>query len=138
MHTIRGTGKYSYTYWVFIKSYGKENMSQIPLKELKKVHIRAEELCEICGSTGGSWGLQHAHILHRKLGGRHGAMAKLINDSRNVWLGCNACHWGFDHGKFNESVVETLKKKLDWYSWEKEYKEILNSLGVQRETLTTQ
>ena len=97
----------------------------IPQETRLAVWDRAGAKCEWCSTTYRGDRLQLAHLEHRKLGGRHGIMAKAIHDSRNVALLCLKCHNILDRRAWNPEVREKmmtfLKDKLDWAGWQKEY-----------------
>jgi hypothetical protein len=80
---------------------------------------RSGSMCEFCGAPG----VQMSHLLHRKIGGRHGVLKAAINDPRNVAFLCLLCHNKLD-GRQNgnrDSMMATLKAKIDWTSWAQEY-----------------
>jgi len=95
-------------------------------KTIETIKERSKGICEYCGGPGDFRGLQTAHITHRKLGGRNGIMAKIINDSRNMALLCAQCHDRIDRRvpikpKEREIMLTKLKRKLDWYEWKQEH-----------------
>ena len=98
----------------------------IPEKVIQKVNERAGGLCEWCGQSGGIIGLQNAHIVHRKMGGRSGQMAKVIDDSRNIALLCaTPCHDILDNRIYKpedrKRMLVYLKRKISWGQWATEY-----------------
>jgi hypothetical protein len=49
--------------------------------------------CEDCDDKNLDWrGHQFSHEIHRKLGGRHGEMRKIINHRSNIKYRCAVCH----------------------------------------------
>ncbi len=96
----------------------------ITLKTRKEIIIRSGNLCEFCRSPGGFFGLQFAHITHRKIGGRHGEMKKIINDKRNIAHLCQFCHDTLDHRaispKLRDEMLCTIKNRIGWQIWAKE------------------
>jgi hypothetical protein len=78
----------------------------------------------LCPNPGGDFrGIQKAHILHRKMGGRHGRMKKIIDDSRNVADLCAICHDIIDRrvkSPLRETYLEAIKDVKDWGSWVRE------------------
>jgi hypothetical protein len=82
---------------------------------------RAGGLCEGCSGIGDFRGLQHAHLVHRCMGGRKGLMKDKINDSANVALLCANCHDILDGRVYNPSesvrLSLQLKTKTGWYEW---------------------
>ncbi len=96
----------------------------ITLKTRKEIIIRSGNLCEFCRSPGGFFGLQFAHITHRKIGGRHGEMKKIINDKRNIAHLCQFCHDVLDNRAIfpirQEEILRKLKKRIGWHDWAKE------------------
>jgi hypothetical protein len=94
--------------------------STIPKATKDAVNRRADCKCEF---SGGIHNLDYAHITHRRLGGRHGKWAKIINDPRNVCLLARPWH-DIMHGHETtqqKQLVLYLKLKTDWYSWAKEF-----------------
>jgi hypothetical protein len=90
----------------------------IPLSSKKAVRARSGDLCEFCKSP--RW-LQFAHILHRKMGGRHGEMAVIIHDPRNIAHLCRQCHDVLDR-RIHDSIkwIElgaVLLPKIGWDEW---------------------
>jgi len=81
---------------------------------------RSSSLCEYCGAPA----VQFAHLLHRKMGGRHGKMKAAIDDPRNVAHLCLKCHDSIDGRQYNQLTfqVEVLRLKIGWYEWAKEIK----------------
>lgn len=88
------------------------------LIQAKAVLDRSGSLCEACGAPG----VQMAHLLHRRMGGRHGIMRSKINDPRNIAFLCLDCHNTLDgRSRGNkEKLMETLKNKIGWHQWEAE------------------
>lgn len=76
----------------------------------REVWERAEGKCEWvengtrCNSTGDWRGLQNAHIIHRKMGGRHGKMKAVIDNKDNILLLCAYHHDLFD-GRVRKEVI---------------------------------
>ncbi|MFA5317166.1 MAG: HNH endonuclease signature motif containing protein [Dehalococcoidales bacterium] len=84
---------------------------------------RSGGLCESCGQQAQDL----AHITDKKMGGRHGAMQKIINDPRNIAALCRPCH-DLLHHKRKESfpgerlgVLQKIKIKTDWNEWRREF-----------------
>ena len=93
----------------------------IPLSTKKTVRRRSCDLCEFCGT---SHNLQMAHIMHRKMGGRHGIWKKIINDPRNIAHLCLNCHDVFD-GRAHDPIKRiamrpVLQMKTGWFEWARE------------------
>ncbi len=100
----------------------------IPRKVLRQIDERSCGRCEYvrCLKPGGDFrGLQNAHIVHRGLGGRHGKMETIINDSRNIAKLCAYEHDIIDRRilapeEERESILEAIKEKIGWYAWARE------------------
>jgi len=95
----------------------------------KQIVERAGGVCEYTGTHGDFRGLQRAHIVHRKIGGRNGPMEKIIDDPRNSALVTADIHDLIDgrrHGwpGEREKVLAYLKNKIGWYEWSKEYDKV--------------
>jgi len=110
------------------KSYLRS--TDIPQKTKDFVLERSNGVCEIpnCSLTDFR-GYCYVHIEHRKVGGRKGKMAELINDPRNVVRGCFAHHDIIDNrvkssGRMREFIMDIFKKKSNWDSWDKETKDL--------------
>lgn len=109
--------------------YNKDNSITKSVREL--VLIRSNNQCEVpgCQTPNGDYrGLCFMHITHRKMGGRNGLSAELINDPRNIARGCYYHHDIIDNrikSDNRENILEHLKRKIDWYDWFKEYKGLL-------------
>lgn len=88
---------------------------------------RSEGLCEYTRTKGDFLGLQRAHIVHRKMGGRNGTMVKIIDDPRNSALVTADIHDLIDRRRperylgERDEVLEYLKRKIDWYDWQEEH-----------------
>ena len=97
----------------------------IPQETRLAVWDRAGAKCEWCGQAYWQARLQLAHLEHRKLGGRHGIMAKAIHDPKNIALLCSGCHDILDRRAWSpedrERMMIFLKDRLDWSSWAEEY-----------------
>lgn len=89
------------------------------LIQAKAVLDRSGSLCEACGAPG----LEIAHLLHRKQGGRHGIMRSAIHDVRNLAFLCKPHHDELDNRRKGnrDKLMATLKAKTDWSSWATEY-----------------
>jgi hypothetical protein len=97
----------------------------IPKTVIQQVDERARGLCEWCGQSGGILGLQHAHLVHRKMGGR-GKAARIIDDPRNIALLCGTpCHDILDSRIYKPEarkiMLVYLKRKIGWEGWANEY-----------------
>jgi len=84
---------------------------------------RSGGLCENCGRPA----QDPAHITDKKMGGRHGAMQKIINDPRNIAAICRSCH-DLLHHKRKESfpgerlgVLQKIKTATNWNEWRREF-----------------
>lgn len=92
----------------------------IPQSTKDAVNRRADYRCEF---SGGIHNLEYAHITHRRMGGRHGKWAKIINDPRNIALLAHNWH-EIMHGvdcELKTKLIMFLKLKTGWYDWAKEY-----------------
>lgn len=97
-------------------------------KTVEAVLQRSGGLCEAPDCAGQDFrGFQHAHLLHRKMGGRHGQMERIIDDPRNVAYLCANCHDLLDGRVYNPTeaakLSEYLKNKTDWQEWREEHSE---------------
>lgn len=102
---------------------GLKNMNQ---KTVEVVLQRSGGICEAPDCAGPDFrGLQHAHLLHRKMGGRHGVMERIIDDPRNVTLLCANCHDLLDGRVYSPAeaakLSQYLKNKTDWEEWKHEH-----------------
>ena len=98
----------------------------LPKETIEKINERSGGVCEVPGCTLRDFrGLQLCHITHRKMGGRNGDMAKIINDPRNIALLCAEHHDILDNrvkaSKLRDWLTMYLKKKLDWEGWKQEF-----------------
>jgi hypothetical protein len=100
----------------------------IPKETLRQIDERSGGRCEYtqCQRPQGDFrGLQNAHIIHRGLGGRHGEMETIINDSRNIAKLCAVEHDIIDRRRLvsegeRQSILEAIKEKIGWYAWARE------------------
>ena len=103
----------------------KPKRNPVPKEELRKVDERCEDRCEFCGLEIGNF-FDYAHIKHRMLGGRHGEMAKIINEHRNIAKVHRMCHQIIDklfkisNGRYLNSMNK-LKQRIRWYEWAEEF-----------------
>jgi len=89
------------------------------LIQAKAVLDRSGSLCEACGASG----VQMAHLLHRKQGGRKGVMRQAIHDPRNLAFLCFDHHQELDNRRKGNrgKLMAILKAKTGWASWATEY-----------------
>ena len=103
----------------------------IPLSTKRAVRSRSGDLCEFCRSPHN---LQMAHILHRKMGGRHGRWKKIINDPRNIAHLCRDCHDVLDRRRHDPikrvTMLPIIQMTTSWFEWAREN----NLCNVTRET----
>ncbi len=105
----------------------------IPKEELAKVDERANGKCEYCGDICENVKHDYAHIRHRGIGGVQGTKSRIINDHRNiVWI-CRIIHDVIDGRgskiyaiSYVKGIRDALKRKIGWYEWYEENKEVIN------------
>jgi 5-methylcytosine-specific restriction endonuclease McrA len=84
---------------------------------------RSGGLCENCGRPADD----AAHIMDKKMGGRHGAMQKIINDPRNIAALCRDCHDLLHHKRKEKyegerlGVLQKIKTATNWNEWRREF-----------------
>jgi hypothetical protein len=102
---------------------------KITLKKTAEiVRRRAGDACEApgCKLRPDFRGLHLCHITHRKMGGRHGAMAEIIHDPRNVALLCGEHHDRLDRRQWTlewqrKELEDYLKQLTGWHEWKEEH-----------------
>jgi hypothetical protein len=95
-------------------------------KMAAEVEKRSGVACEAPGCAGPDFrGLMLCHIVHRKMGGRHGSTEAIVNDSRNVAMLCGPHHDILDARVWQPAakaaLLEYLKKRLGWQDWKEEH-----------------
>lgn len=89
---------------------------------------RSGGICEEKNCKGPDFrGYQNCHIEHRKMGGRHGTAALIIDDARNIFYGCAHIHDVIDrrckedYPGQRQEVLEYLKEKIKHDEWRREF-----------------
>ncbi len=90
--------------------------------EINIVMERSGEVCENCGT---SRSCQIAHITPRGIGGVQARNAHIINEHRNMTYLCKFDHDVIDRrvdfSMLRGAMLSTLKDKIGWYEWQKEF-----------------